>query len=211
MLVEPRDLLPLVKTHAGLRTAREAERAVRATLGAMACALDDEDARALAKALPQSLGRLVLRRSGSRVGGLDAFYAEAERRERVGIGFTREHAQAVLEVIAGIVEPELVARIRRHLPPDLAALLRTRAPTAEPPPYVHVHPARGPRSLETLSRSRPGTADPIAEAAHVLAHPGSVARSPAAHSERMVETARTTRPAREDETLATARDDRRRR
>lgn len=211
MLVETRELLPLVKTHAGLRTAREAERAVRATLGAMACALDDDDARALAKTLPDRLGRSLVRRSATRVEGLDALYAEAERRERVGLGFSREHVQAVLEVIAGVVEPELVARIRRHLPSDLASLLRTRASTREPPPHVHTHPAGGSRPLQTLSRSRPGTAEPIADAAHALAHAGSVARSPAAHADRMVETARTTRPAREDETLASARDDRRRR
>jgi uncharacterized protein (DUF2267 family) len=208
--MEQREILSLVKAHAGLRSAREAERAVRATLGAMACALDDVDVRALAKALPERLGRSLVRRTGPRVVGLDAFYAEAELRERVGLGFAREHTQTVLEVIAGILDPELVARIRRHLPADLAALLRPRTPAPEPPPHVHTHPAHGSRPLQTLSRSRPGTAEPIAEAAHVLAHAGSVVRSPAAHGERMVETAQSTRPAREDETLATAREDRRR-
>jgi len=208
--MEPTEVFLLVKAHAGLRTAREAERAVRATLGAMACALDDDDARALANALPERLRRPLARRSHPRVVGLDGFYAEAELRERVGAGFAREHAQAVLEVMAGILEPDLVARIRRHLPPDVAALLRTRTPTPEPPPYVHTHPEHRSRSVQTLSRSRPGTSEPISEATHVLAHPGSVARATAAHAERMVETARSTRPAREDETLSTARDDRRR-
>jgi hypothetical protein len=58
---------------------------------------------------------------------------------------------------------------------------------------------------QTLARARPGTADPIADARHELAHTGSVVRSPAPHAEDRVETARSTRPSREDETLASSR------
>jgi uncharacterized protein (DUF2267 family) len=195
-----------------LRTVREAERAVRATLGSIALALAEDDARDLAMALPVEVERCLERRGGRALQTLEELYDEADRRERVGPGFAREHTQAVLGVLATALEPELVERIRKHLPADIAALLHaTDIPSAEPPPHVHAHPAHGAVPPQTLSRSKPGTAEPIAEATHALAHAGSVARSRSAHAERMVETARSTRPAREDETLASARDEGRRR
>lgn len=209
--MDTRRLLSQVREHAGLRTAREAERAVRATLGAIARALADDDALALSKALPDSLRRWLDPAEGRAIGTIDELYAESQRRERVEPGFAREHVQAVLGVLASELDAELLERIRKHLPPDIAELLRSGAPATEPPPYVHTHPARAPRPIQTLSRSRPGTAEPIAETKHALAQSGSVARSPAPHGERMVETARSTRPAREDETLATAREQARRR
>lgn len=206
------ELILSVKNHAGLRTAREAERAIRSTLGAMACALANDDARALSNALPKDLRRSLARGTAGSVEKLDDLYAESARRERIGPGFAREHTQVVLEVLATALEPELIERIRKHLPADIASLLRPSDASGEPPPpHVHAHPEHRPSPIQTLSRARPGTGEPIAEAAHVLAHAGSVARSRTAHSERMVETARSTRPAREDETLASARDDRRRR
>ncbi len=122
-----------------------------------------------------------------------------------------EHAQAVLAVLSADLEPRTVARLRRALPPEIARLLRSRRSPAPPPPHVHVHPEHVPGAPQTLSRARPGTAEPIADAAHVLAHAASAARSGAGHAERMVETARSTRPGSEDETLAGSRDERRRR
>ena len=213
MTVEAKELFLRVRDRAGLQTVREAERAVRATLGSIACALAEDDSRALSAALPRDLGRLLGRRGDRAVETLDGLYAEVERRERVGPGFAREHTQAVLEVLATTLEPELIERVRKHLAPDIATLLRARGRERpeEPPPHVRTHPAHGPAPIQTLSRSKPGTAEPIAETRHLLAHAGSVARSGAAHAERMAETARSTRPTREDETLATARDVGRRR
>jgi hypothetical protein len=178
----------------------------------MAGALADDDAVALSKALPEDLRRSLRPVAGATVRTADDLYAEAQRRERVELGFAREHAQAVLAVLAAVLDEELLERIRKHLPADVAELLRAApAASSEPPPHVHTHPARVSQPVQTLSRSRPGTSDPIAEARHELAHSGSVARSSAAHGERMVETARSTRPKREDETLATAREESRRR
>jgi hypothetical protein len=121
--------------------------------------------------------------------------------------------QAVLEVMATTLEPELIERVRKHLAPDIASLLRARERERpeELPPHVRAHPAHDAAPIQTLSRSRPGTAEPIAETRHLVAHVGSVARSGAAHAERVVERGRSTRPAREDETLASARDVSRRR
>jgi hypothetical protein len=178
----------------------------------MASVLAEDDARALSAALPRDVGKYLSRPVHRNVTTLEELYAETQRRERVDPGFAREHAQTVLEVLATTLDAELIERLRKHVSPDVAALLRSRETTPEPPPpHVHAHPAHVPSPIQTLSRSRPGAAEPIAEAAHPLAHAGSIARSDAAHAERMVETARSVRPAREDETLATARGEARRR
>ncbi len=203
--MDEREWSLLIKERAGLRTAGEARRALSAALGALACALEDDDARAVAKALPLRIQRTLERRRAAVVQSASGLYSEAERRERVGLGFAKEHVQVVLEVLARQLDPELVARLRRRLPPDIAVLLQRRRPAGEPPPYVRAHPARGVAPRQTLSRSRPGTANPIAEASEPLAHAGSVVRSARPHTDRMVETARSTRPGREDETLASAR------
>jgi uncharacterized protein (DUF2267 family) len=208
--MDAKELMQVVKTEAGLRSVAEARRATLAALGALRCALDDDDARATARALPD-LAWLLDRPASTIVRTAPELYAETQRRERVRPGFAVEHAQAVLQVLARTVDPELVARLRRHLPADIAALVAGRPEPAEPPSHVHVHPARAPEPIQTLSRARPGTAEPIAETRHELAHAGSVARSPAPHGDTMVETARSTRPGREDDTLASTRGDTRRR
>jgi uncharacterized protein (DUF2267 family) len=203
--MDERELTLLVKTDAGFQTFAEARHAIRAAMGALACALEDEDAHALELAVPANVARLLRRPSSTQVRSVHGLYVEAERRERVGLGFAIEHAQVVCRVLARRLDPELVARLRRHLPPDIAELLGDRPPEREAPPYVHAHPTLVPPPPQTLSRSRPGSAEPIAGTRHVLAHEGSVARSPTAHAARMVETARSTRPTREDETLARTR------
>lgn len=202
--MEEQELILLVKTRAGLRTASEAKRALGATLGALRCALEDDDARAAAKALPLRLGRMLERRPATAVRSAEALYAEAERREGAGFGFAVEHVQAVLQVLAHELDPELVGRIRKRLPSDIAALLRERGSAGEAP-HVHTHPERRTAPPQTLSRARPGMAEPIAEARHELAHAKSVVRTETPHAERMVETARSTRPGREDETLSAGR------
>ncbi|HZU83931.1 MAG TPA: DUF2267 domain-containing protein [Polyangiaceae bacterium] len=202
------ELVLQVKARAGLRTAREASRAVGAAVGALRCALADDDAQALALQLPARFKRLLDRAPGAAVQNARALYVEAERRERVGLGFAMEHTQAVLEVLAELLDPELVGRLRKRLPSSIAGLLRGRSRSYAPPAYAHEHPEQGPAPRQTLSRARPGTAEPIAEARHELAHAQSVARSTAPHADRAVATARSTRPGREDETLATTRDGR---
>jgi uncharacterized protein (DUF2267 family) len=184
-------------------------RALGATLGALRCALDAEDARAMARCLPRPLAH-VLERAPNRpmaaVANTNGLYAEVGRRERIGLGFAMEHAQVVLEALGRALPEELVARLRGRMAPDIAALLRRidRTPS-DPPPHVHEHPGHPPVPAQTLSRAHPGAAESIADARHELAHAASVARSAAPHAERMVETARSTRPGREDDTLAATR------
>jgi uncharacterized protein (DUF2267 family) len=209
--MKERDLSGVVKERAGLQTVAEAKQAVRAAVGALGCALEEEDARAASEQLAPDLARVLERRTTTSVKSAEDLYAEADRRERVGRGFATEHVQVVLEVLAERLDPELVARLRRRLPSDIANLLRERRVAGEAPPHVHTHPARQPEPLQTLSRARAGTAEPISEARHAVAHAASVARTDAPHSDTMVETARSTRPGREDRTLASSRRDERRR
>jgi uncharacterized protein (DUF2267 family) len=205
------ELIGLVKERAGLRTAREAKKAVVAALGALRSALEDSDAQAVAAELPRQMARHLERTVVTPALGVKAFYVESERRERVGLGFAMEHAQVTLQVLAELLQPELVARLRRRLPADIAALLKHHHPPAEPPPHVHMHPAHRDTPIQTLARSRPGASETIAEARGELAHHASVARTGAPRAERMIASAASTRPGREDETLATSHGDERRR
>lgn len=209
--IDERELGARVEAAAGLRQARDRERAIGATLVALRAALAEDDARVLADSLPRALSRLLERRTGMAVRRATDLYAQVERREQRGRGFAMEHAQAVLGALARSLDPEVVDRLRRHLPSDIAVLLRAPAHYPAPAPYVHSHPATRPVDVQTLSRARPGASQTIAEASGPLAHTKSVARTPGGHSERMVETARSTRPGREDETLASTRAPARRR
>jgi uncharacterized protein (DUF2267 family) len=204
------ELIGLVKERAGLRTAREGKKAVVATLGALRGALEDADAKAIAAELPHEMAR-YLDRATTTVLGAKSFYVEVDRRERVGLGFAMEHAQVTLQVLAERLPPELIARLHRRLPPDIAGLLKQRHPETAPPPHVHRHPAHAEAPLQTLARSRPGASETIAEATSELAHRGSVARTGAPRAERIVASATSTRPGREDETLATSHGEQRRR
>lgn len=205
MKLDELEIVKRVKEGAGLRGPREATRALTATLGALRGALEDDDARALAAALPAKLGRPLERAAQGAVRGAPELYAEVASRASLRAGFAMEQAQVVLQVLAELLDGELLARLRRRLPADLAALLERRPAPAAPPPHEHLHPAHRTEPVQTLSRARPGTAEPIAEARHPLAHAASVARSSAPHADRAVGTARSTRPSREDETLATNR------
>jgi uncharacterized protein (DUF2267 family) len=209
--MDDKELTLLVKSDGGLRTAAEARRALEATLGALGCAMDRDDVRATSKALPATLARVLERGPMTAVSDAPGLYAEVERRERVALGFAVEHAQVVLRVLAHELDAELVVRLRKRLPPDIAVLLRPNVPSAEPPPHVHAHPAHRPAEPQTLARARPGNSEPIADTRHELAHAESVVRSQAPHADRMVETAHSTRPGREDDTLAAARGDEKRR
>ncbi len=209
-MIAEAELIGIVKERAGL-TAREARRAVWAALGALRPTLEDADVRALAAQLPEGLAARLEREPTTSVPGLKAFYVEMERRERVGLGFAMEHAQVILQVLAELLDPQLVARLHGRLPGEVAALLVRRRAPADAPPHVHTHPGRHDTPLQTLSRSRPGSSETIAEARGELAHHGSVARTGTAHADRMVGSASSTRPGHEDETLATSHGDERRR
>jgi uncharacterized protein (DUF2267 family) len=204
--MDERELTRMVKSNAGLRSSTEAHRAIASSLGAVRCALDDADARALARVLPRRFGRVLEQSPTTTVRSASELYEENRRRENVAPGFAVEHAQVVLQALARSLDASLLVLLRRRLPEDIASLLEWRLPEIEEaPPVVHVHPPSSPRPEQAIGRVRPGTADPIAEARHPLAHSGSVARTPAPHADTMVETARSSRPGREDDTLASTR------
>jgi uncharacterized protein (DUF2267 family) len=203
--MDEHELNALVASRAALRGPGEVRRALRATLAALRSALADDDVRALEAQLPRALGRVLGRRPDCTVRDVGQLYEVVGKREHVRRGFAMEHAQAVLGVLAGILDPEVIGRLRRHLPSDIAALLRPLARFPAAPPYVHLHPRARAAPLQTLSRARPGASETLAGVDRPIAHAGSVARTTAGHADRMVETARSTRPGAEDETLAGAR------
>jgi uncharacterized protein (DUF2267 family) len=203
-VIREEELTRTVKARAGLQTAAEARRALGSAIGALRCALDEQDAREMAAQLPRRLARILDRKPDTVVRNVEGLYAEALRRERVGVGFAREHVQVVIQVLGSCVDPELVGKLERRLPRDIAALFQRRPAESPPPAHTRLHPDKAKTARVTLSMARPGFADTIADAHHPLAHRASVARSNAPHAERMVETAHSTRPGREDETLASS-------
>lgn len=136
--MEEEELVSRVKTLAGLRNHREARRAIGAVVGALRCSLAQEDAESVAAELPHSFAKIVAQPATSRVENSAALYEETERRERVGLGFALEHCQVVLRVLAELFDLETLARLRKRVPGDIAALLRRRPRASEPPP-PHVH------------------------------------------------------------------------
>jgi uncharacterized protein (DUF2267 family) len=196
------DVLGLVRERAGLQTFREARRALTAALGALRCVLDDTDALALAAAVPKDLARPLRRSATATVRGVDALYAETQRRERVGLGFSMEHTQVVFQVLAERLDPELVSKLRKRVPRDVAALFKRRRTFADPPPHLHEHTPHRETPIQTLSRSRPGASETLADARGELAQRASVARTSEPHADRMLASARSSRPGREDETLS---------
>ncbi|MGZ3420315.1 MAG: DUF2267 domain-containing protein [Polyangiales bacterium] len=118
----------------------------------------------LARALPQSDAEWLCRDHPAMPAGRPVTSA-AELHDAVGewLGVSKgravEIAETVLAVLAESLPDELLTRMKKHLPPDLAAELD---PTREVPRVEH-HAMRG-DYRDTLSEGRPGSKHPISEA-----------------------------------------------
>ncbi|KIG13845.1 hypothetical protein DB30_07500 [Enhygromyxa salina] len=110
-----------------------ARRAVVATFAAIGRSLDSLEPLALvdvAAMLPPRFATMVL--DGASAGGPATFVAAVAERERVTPGFTKDHAQAVCETFAGMLDERRVAALRERLPAEVAALLQE----CQPPPNL---------------------------------------------------------------------------
>jgi uncharacterized protein (DUF2267 family) len=190
------ELIEEVAAHAGV-SRTEGARAIAALLATLAERLSAAESAALADALPDTLAAPL--HSGCYEGTFDRdeLIARVARREGVGLTFALEHAQSVGRVLAEALPPSLLERLRRALPPDIAALLAPPPVEAEPPPrtpYGH-----------TLADGRPGSRHPLSEAARERAHSQSVARADNPHADTKLSTSRGLTQERERESLATGR------
>lgn len=180
----------------------EARRAVEATLEIVASHLTPEDARAVARALPDPLAASVLRPEHQGRGSADEIYREIGDREGVSVGFAREHAQVICGVLLEQLDPDLRTRLELHgggamqelfAPPSPAPEIE-RPRSREPVPAGEGH---------TLATGRPRSRHPIAEAV-TNAHRDSVARAENPHGDTKLSSSPGTSSAeREGRTLAT--------
>ena len=184
MEIEP--LIEHVVWRGALAGDRErAERVLFAALESLAPHLDPADARDLARELPGELADVV--RAAAR-GAPGDVVEKVEAAEHTTAGFALEHAEAACEAIARELAPDLLRRIRLHLPERFARWFRERAPEESPPPHPK-HPPVAPGDGTTLSSGQPGSRHPVS-AAGDLAHRHSVARSDDPHGDRKLSSAR---------------------
>jgi uncharacterized protein (DUF2267 family) len=191
-----------IQERSGFAGPAEAARAVDATLSALRERLVDDEAGALAQALPEPMAQILRRGAYDCDFGLDELYRRAGEREGVPLGFATEHTQVVCQVLAETIGAELLRRLQQHLPGDLAALLTSRPPLAEPP-----EPERRPREIApgagaTLAEGRPGSRHPLSEAHPDKAQQHSVARSADPHGDTKLSSSRGLTQERLEETLA---------
>ncbi len=119
-------LLDDLVQRAGFPSREEASTAVHGVFDALGDALAPDDAAALAEALPQPLGSVLLRGSQSGLGG-DSFYDRVGARADVGRDVAQHHARVVLGAIAQDLPVPLRQRLAGALP-DVAPEPSTRAP-----------------------------------------------------------------------------------
>ena len=179
---------------------REARRAARATLAALALGLDEP----LRRTLGQEVDGLLI--DGDRPGEareLDAITLQAEvrRRARTTLAKAVEVTEVVLRALGEGLSEELLVRLRNQVDPSIAALLAPAEPAPEDPPHLRRHPPFARVRGLTLSTGRPGFAEPLAEAHGSIAHSGSVV-TPNPHGDTKVSSAHGTTEEQDDRTLA---------
>ena len=169
------DLIDRVATIGAIGQRKETERAIAATLSVLGERLGDDDARAVAQDLPVPLGHLILSGRHGFVFDELELYDRVRTREGVPAGFSREHAQAVCEVIGGLLSTATRARLEQHLPRAIVDLLRPVNRASMRP--TTSHDARH----DILATGRVGSRHPLSEARPSDAHANSVARSDDPH------------------------------
>lgn len=196
------EIVERVRDRGGFEDEAEAARAIAATLATLRQRLVDDEAEAVARALPDVFAEIL--RRGAYEGDFDAdeLIRRVQAREAVPRAFAREHAQVVCQALADAMRGDALDRLLKHLPAELAELFAPR-PQSTPPAAPERHDATPPGSGATLATGRPGSKRPLSEARPDRAHPGSVARSDAPHADTKLSSAGGLTQERLGETLAT--------
>ncbi len=179
----------------------QAEGAIEVTLEVLGRHLADAHAAQVARRLPDSIAQFLRRRRFERDVEPDEFYREIAERAGVPIGFAREHAQVVCQVLAEAVGVEGRQHLRVHLPHAMAELFTPRG-SSNPPPPPHVHPhVVSPGEGHTLASGRPGSTTPLYTAVSA-GHRDSIARSDDPHAHTKLSSAQGLSAEQHHETLA---------
>ncbi|MGH7280664.1 MAG: DUF2267 domain-containing protein [Polyangiaceae bacterium] len=198
-------LLQRITDLAGL-DAHDASMAARATLGALGERIVYEERAALARELPDDLAALFRGRKYRGRFSVANFFDRVQKREKVSLGFAREHAQVVCRAIGELLSEDAFSSLERRLPEAYAELFRS-SQAGEPPTDYRL--AKGPNH-HTLATGAPGSQHPLSESSPPAASANSVAGAKNPHGDAKLSSARGTTQERLDETLATAHPDDRR-
>ncbi len=126
--------------------------------------------------------------------------ARIAHRAGVPVGFAREHAQVVCQVLSEAVGVEGRQHLRVHLPRAMADLFTPRATSSPPPTHIHPHHVE-PGEGRTLASGRPGSTNPLSGATSA-AHRDSIARSDDPHADTKLSSAHGLSAEQHNETLA---------
>jgi uncharacterized protein (DUF2267 family) len=171
-------LLDALSAH-GLADEATARAALRATLSVLGERLVEDEAKALAEVMPAELAGVIEEGYDSDFSA-DELFERVRRREHTGPSRAREDAEIVLAVIGELLDGDRRQRIARGLPGLAGELLHGRREVGEPPPHRVAPHAR---EISTLASARPGSAQPLSEAAPPAGQTHSVARNPLPHAE----------------------------
>lgn len=189
-----------VASRAVLPLEGQAEGAIEVTLEVLGRHLPDPHTEQVARRLPGSIAQFLRRMRYENDVEPDDFYREVSQRAGVPIGFAREHAQVVCQVLAEAVGVEGRQHLRVHLPAAMADLFTPRRRSYPPPPHMHPHlvePGQG----RTLASGQPGSSTPLYSATSAAQH-DSIARSDDPHADRKLSSAHGLSAEQHHETLA---------
>lgn len=99
-----------------------AEVAIRATLETLAERIPEATAHHLGDQLAQEIGRHLRNGKASRI-SLDEFYEHVAHREGADLSTASFHARVVLTLVAEVVSPGIMSKVRRELPKEYEPLL----------------------------------------------------------------------------------------
>ena len=203
-MIHEQDLLGRISDLGGLK-APDASLAARATLAALGERIEYEKRSVITRELPDELATIFRARKYRGTFGLTEFFARVRSREKVSLGFAREHAEVVCRVLGELLSEAATHTLDRVLPEPFAALFRTPNPGESPADYRVARSARH----HTLATGAPGSLHPVSESRPRDASGHSVAeRNP--HGETKLSSATGLTQERLDQSLATAKPDERR-
>jgi uncharacterized protein (DUF2267 family) len=199
-VISHRDLVERIVEHGPFAHGfTDAERALTATLEAIAASLGEQEREVVARALPSEV-RPVLQEAPRMPGGDRHFVGRVGLREHVRPGLAVEHAQVVCGVLGAVLPPHVRSLLERALP-VLTDLFAGREPLETP-----VEPLPRNHARHNLAEGRPGGTHPLSTANPArLSHRHSVARSDDPHGDTKLSSAEGLTQEREDRTLATGR------
>lgn len=170
----PKDLFDALET-AGLGDRPTARRIIDATLAVIGERLCADENAALGSCLAPTLRSILSASTYSSDFDTAELYERVRRRAGVSAGLAREQAQVVVETIGRFAPEEVIHRLERALPAEVASLLRPRE--AGEPPEPTVMPGRA------LADGRPGSRHPVSESAPTRAQSHSVVREDNPHGD----------------------------